>query len=242
MPKKLKLTVIMSNVSLRRNLSGFMLLLSFFLLTWLLGRLFSLNIDTLRKPLTQIPIWLSATAYVALYVAVSFFLWASKDIFKVVGALCFGVYLSTLLVLIAELINASILFSMARRLGRDFVRRTLKGAGESLNGKIGRFGFWGIFSLRIIPLVPFRFLDILAGLTGLRLKDYLLAAALGSPLRIFWVQYILSAVGESVFKNPKILSVYLLENPFILGLSFVYLIAAVILAMVLSRKKDRTNG
>lgn len=211
-------------------------MLGFFLLTWILGRFFSLNLEALRRPLTQIPVWLSTAAYVILYVAISFFLWASKDIFKVVGALCFGVYLSTLLVLISELINAALLFTMARSLGRDFVRRSLKGTAENLDGKVGQFGFWGIFSLRLIPLVPFRFLDLLAGLTSLRLRDYLFAAALGSPLRVFWVQYILTAVGESVFKDPKILSVYLLENPFMFGLSLIYLIAAVVLGLVLSRK------
>jgi len=219
----------------RQNLIGFILLVLFFVLTWFIGRFFSIDLNSYRKFFSRFPLVYSAVVFVITYVLVSFFLWFTKDIFKVIGGLLFGAYLSTLLVWVAEMINATVLFNMARVLGRDFVRNTLKGAGESLDKRIQRYGFWGVFSLRIIPLVPFRFLDVFAGLTNLRFRDYLLAAALGSPLRIFWLQYILSAVGESVFKDPQAISRYLLENPFVFSLSFVYFAAVIILAIILKK-------
>lgn len=225
----------------RQNFLGFLLLLVFFVITWVAGRFFAVDVESYRRFLLKFPLIYSAAIFVILYVLVSFFLWFTKDIFKVIGGLLFGAYLSTLLVWLAEMFNATILFNLARALGRDFVKGTLKGAGENLDKRIGRAGFWGIFSLRIIPLVPFRFLDVLAGLTGLRFRDYLLAAILGSPLRIFWLQYILSAVGEGIFKEPQMLSRYLLQNPFIFILSFGYFIAAVILAVIL-KKPLKSDG
>jgi len=229
------------NQTNRQNLLGFVFLISLFLVTWVLGRFFSIDINYYRKFLTQFPLWYSAIIYVSLYVLISFFIWVAKDIFKVVGALIFGAYLSALFVWLAEMINALLLFNLARVLGRDFVRNTLGEGTAKLDKKMRRFGFWGILSLRIIPLVPFRFLDVLAGLTGIRFRDYFLAALLGSPLRIFWIQYIMVAVGESVFKRPQVLTEYLLQNRFILSLSFVYFISVIILGIVL-RRPEKVNG
>lgn len=230
-----------SNRQSKRNLSGFLFLILFFTVTWILGRFFTIDIDSYRKFLSRFPLIYSATVYIVLYVLISFFVWITKDIFKVVGALLFGPYLSTVFVWLAEMINATVLFNLARILGRDFVKNTLKVKSENWDKRIQRFGFWGIFSLRIIPLVPFRFLDVLAGLTSIRFRDYLLAASLGSPLRIFWIQYILSAVGESIFKQPEVLTQYLLSNRFIFILSLVYFIGAIVLAMIL-RKPEKVNG
>lgn len=227
--------------SFRHNLSGFLLLILFLVATWVLGRFFTIDINYYRHFLLRFPLLYSAILFIVLYVLISFFIWIAKDIFKVIGALLFGAYLSTFFVWLAEMINATILFNLARILGRDFVKNTLKVTSGNLDKRMQRFGFWGVFSLRIVPLVPFRFLDVLAGLTDIRFGEYLLAAALGSPLRIFWVQYILAAVGESVFKQPKVLTQYLLQNKFIFILSLGYFISVIILAQFL-RRPVRGNG
>lgn len=229
------------NRGFRNNLLGFSFLILFFFATWILGRFFSIDLDYYRGFLSRFPLLYSAIIYVLLYVLVSFFVWIAKDIFKVIGALLFGAYLSTFFVWLAEMVNATVLFNLARILGRDFVKSTLKGSGEYLDKRIQHFGFWGVFSLRIIPLVPFRFLDVLAGLTNIRFGEYILAAALGSPLRIFWIQYVLAAVGEGVFKEPQLLIEYLLQNRFIFVLSFAYFISVIILIAIL-RRPQKANG
>src|SRR3989338_4040229 len=109
----------------RRNLTGFFLLILFFVATWILGRFFTIDINYYRHFLSRFPLWCSAIIFIVLYVLVSFFIWIAKDIFKAIGALLFGAYLSTFFVWLAEMINASILFNLARILGRDFVKNTL---------------------------------------------------------------------------------------------------------------------
>ena len=195
----------------------------------LIGRFFHLDTEAIARSLEKLPVLLSVIAFVGLYVIVTFFIWLSKDIFRFVAALLFGPYLSTLLVWSAETINAFILFHLARNLGRDFVQNYLKGSLKDLDEKLTQTNFFWLFMFRAVPLMPFRFLDLGVGLTKIPFKKYLPAVVLGSPLRIFWLQYVLAGVGKSIFNNPYALSEYLLSNKvlFIFSLAYVGLVILV---------------
>jgi uncharacterized membrane protein YdjX (TVP38/TMEM64 family) len=208
----------------------------FFLLIIALGWYFKIDPDKLKQMFMGASIWRVAITYIFMYVAVTFFIWLSKDIFQFIAAVIFGPFLSTMLVFLAETINAAILFTLSRYLGKGFVDSFLKGSPRDFHNKISRSNLWTLFTLRAVPLVPFRFLDLACGLTKIRLSQYLMVVVLASPARIFWVQYILSGLGEAAFKNPGLLVNYLLENRIAFIWSFAYLVLAVILAFKLKRK------
>jgi uncharacterized membrane protein YdjX (TVP38/TMEM64 family) len=157
-------------------------------------------------------------------------------VFRFAGAVLFGAYLSTLLVFISETINAFILFHFSRFLGRDYVGNWLKARYSNLDERLARLGFFWLFLFRSVPLVPFRFLDLACGLTRLSFKKYLTAVVLGSPIRIFWLQYILAGVGMSMFGKPYALAEYLLSNKFLFLGSFLYLILVIVVAVKLKFK------
>jgi uncharacterized membrane protein YdjX (TVP38/TMEM64 family) len=83
--------------------------------------------------------------------------------------------------------------------------------------------------------VPYRFLDIVAGLTKISFTQYFVAALLGSPLRIFWLQFILTALGKSIFEGPMVILRYFYMHPAVLILSFLYAIASVIVGIFIRR-------
>lgn len=217
------------------NLTNFLALVSILFLSWLLGRYFHIDSNYLKNLLSKFPLVYSGIAFVLLYVVITFFVWFSKDIFRVLGAVIFGAYLSTLFVYIAEMINAAILFNLSRFLGRGFVKNHLRGGFEDLDERICKFGFWGIFVLRITPLVPFRFLDIAGGLTRIYFKEYFLVSCLGSPIRIFWLQFILAAVGLGIFKDNSLVMRYFLENKIVFIFSLIYLVGAAMAAIFLKK-------
>ncbi|MDD2654840.1 MAG: VTT domain-containing protein [Candidatus Omnitrophica bacterium] len=223
----------------------FLILILFLLLTWLIGKFLNIDFNYYKNLLHRFPLVYSGIIFICLYSAITFFVWLAKDIFKVIGAVLFGPLLSTIFIYVAEIINASVLFNLSRVLGRDFVRDKLRGGLESLDRNIAQFGFWGIFVLRIVPLVPYRFLDLAAGLTKISFSQYILAVILGSPVRIFWLQFILSVLGESVFKKPTLIIEYFNNHPMILIFSFIYALASFILAIFLKRlivpSKDAAN-
>lgn len=217
------------------NVLRFAALILFLVLSWLTGVFFNIDLDYYKNILSRFPIIYSGIIFVGLYVGVSFFIWLAKDIFKIIGAVLFGAYLSSLFIFIAEILNASVLFHLSRFLGRDFVKSKLKGGWQNLDESISQSGFWGIFVLRIVPLVPYRFLDIAAGLTKISFSQYMLAVVLGSPLRIFWLQFILSVVGENVFKNPNLIIEYFHSHPAVLFFSFIYAVTSFILAIFIKK-------
>jgi len=202
---------------------GFLVLISGFFLIWYLGRYLHLDTDGLARPLRSIPLFYGALVYILLYVLVTFFIFFSKDIFWVVGAVLFGAYFSTLFISIAETINAFILFYLSRYLGRAYLSKSLKGKYKDLDRRLGRISFFWLFIFRAAPLIPYRFLDIALGLTRIHFRKYLAAVILGTPVKMFWIQYILAALGQAVLRDPKSLVGYFLYNRAILWFSLMYL-------------------
>lgn len=68
-----------------------------------------------------------------------------------------------------------------------------------------------------------------------------MASLVGSPLRIFWLQFILAAVGLSVFKDINVIIEYFLYNKIIFIFSLIYLFAAIIAGVFLKKKFLRHN-
>ncbi|MDP2939445.1 MAG: VTT domain-containing protein [Candidatus Omnitrophota bacterium] len=225
----------MKEKSASKNLFNFLALILILFFSWLLGRYCKIDTNYLQSLLLKFPFVIAGILFIFLYVVLSFFIWFVKDIFKVVGAIIFGAYLSSALVFLAEIINAVILFNLSHFLGRHFVENQLKGSFANLDKKISKLGFFGVFVLRAVPLIPFRFLDIAAGLTRVSFKEYFLACALGSPLRIFWLQFILAAVGLSIFKDTNAMAEYFLNNKIIFVFSLIYLALAIILGVFIKK-------
>ncbi len=204
---------------------------------WYLGRLFHIDTEAIERSLKGSPLLYSSIIYIILYVVVTFFIFFSKDLFWLMGAVLFGVTLSTVLICIAEVINAAILFNLTRHLGRAYVEKRVTGKYREFDEKLGRINFFWLFIFRAAPLIPYRFMDLGAGLTRIHFRKYITAVILGSPVKMFWIQYILYGVGKSIFDNPAILVDYFLNNKGLLLLSLVY-VGLVIMAVLKIESKD----
>jgi len=214
----------------------FLILIIAVFLIWYLGRYFHIDTQAIQKSLQRFPLFYSGIIYVVLYVIVTFFVFFSKDVFWLMGAVLFGPLLSALFICIAEIINAFILFYLARSLGRAYIEKRLSEKYKKLDEKLGNINFSWLFIFRAAPLIPYRFLDLAAGLTRIHFRRYLTAVILGSPLKIFWIQYVLFGVGINTF-NPYALAEYFLDNKTLLIFSLVY-IMLVIAVIVKIRAKD----
>jgi len=179
--------------------------------------------EDLRRILKGVPLWFSAPAFVILYVAANFVVIDIKDAFKLVGAIVFGAWVSALLIYTAELLNAVIFFNLSRKLGQAFVRRRLKNGTVFYDKLSGLKAHW-VFLLRAIPVVPYRVLDIVFGLSTMRFSRYMLASVLASFPRVLFIQVPLAAVGS--FSIPGFMD-YWRANPGVLVGEFFYIIFAV---------------
>jgi uncharacterized membrane protein YdjX (TVP38/TMEM64 family) len=223
----------------RHSLIEFLGLAVGLLLVMLLGKYLHIDFPAISQRLRTLPFFVSAAVFIALYVGITFFVWFSKDFFRITSAILFGAALSTALVWAAEVINGCILFSLARTLGRDFVEQRMRLRHERLDRTLSQANFFWLFVLRAVPLVPFRFYDLGCGLTGVSFGKYIAAVTIGSLPRIFWLQYILAGVGAGIMKDPQALVKYLSENPGGFIFTFVYFIFGCALAWQLKKKGER---
>lgn len=220
-------------LSLKNNTVKFAFLIILAGVFLCLGKFFSVDKETYQSFLSGFPVAVSGFIFVILYVIVTFFIWVGpKDILRIIAAVVYGVGLSTFLVWIAEMTNVVVLFSFSRRLGQAHVAGQLSARLKRLDQTIAGTSFWRIFFLRLFPVVPLRFLDLGFGLTRISLKKYFTISFLGTPLRIFFVQFFLT-LGTDTLMNPGKLRDYLAGNKVALWMSFIYLAGSVLTIFIL---------
>jgi uncharacterized membrane protein YdjX (TVP38/TMEM64 family) len=208
------------------------LFLIFIILCVALSRYFKFNLAESKKILLSYPLVLSGLIFIILYVGSTTIVWfGPKDILRVAAALIYGAYISTVLVYIGEMLNLIIMFSMARALGRDFVAKQLKGKLQQLDENIAQTSFLSIFFLKLIPIVSYRVLDLFFGITKISLKKYFLISLLAAPVRLFFVQFVLS-LGLDVALNPEKLREYFEAHPLALWLNFIYMVVSIVAVII----------
>lgn len=214
----------------------FLLFLLAMAVCWYIGQHFSVDAQEIQNILLQINPFYSGIIFVFLYVIITFFFLFSKDVFWVMGAVLFGPFLSTLLIWIAEVINAFVLFYFARKLGRVFVEQKTAGRLAGLDERLGKLSLVWLFLLRAVPLIPYRFLDLSAGLTSIPFRKYVLAVILGSPVKTLWVQYVLAGVGQGVLHNPGLIVDYFMGNKVLLAVSLLYPVLAALVIIKIRKR------
>lgn len=96
----------------------------------------------------------------------------------VVGALL-GRWLGTMLVSVAAVCGATLAFLSSRYLFRGWVRRRFGERLRKLDEGIARDGAFYLFSLRLVPIVPFFLINLGMGLTSIRLWTFVWVSWLG---------------------------------------------------------------
>lgn len=119
------------------------------------------------------------------------------------GGAIFGVAWGTIYNILASNLGATLAFFMARYFGRDFISRFMKGRVEAFDEKVASHGFRFIFTLRLIPLIPFNGLNLGSGLSKIKYRDYLLGSVLGMLPGTFIYTYFADALLKGATGSEK---------------------------------------
>ncbi len=95
------------------------------------------------------------------------------------GGAVFGFWWGAVLNTLGANIGANAAFLLSRALGREGIERLAGKRLQGLNRATEQHGFYGLFVLRLVPLVPFNALNFGSGLTAIRWRDYALATVIG---------------------------------------------------------------
>src|SRR5215471_2671150 len=100
-------------------------------------------------------------------------------VMTIAGGLAFGTLWGSVYSLIGANVGAVVAFGAGRFLGRGFVESVVGKRFDAMLGRIARHGFHIILYLRIVPVIPYNALNLIAGASRITFRDYLWASVIG---------------------------------------------------------------
>lgn len=117
--------------------------------------------------------------YFVLYVAVTALSLPGATVMTLAGAAVFGFSTSLFVISFASTIGATLAFLMSRFVLRDYVQAKYRDKLKAINEGIEREGGFYLFTLRLIPLVPFFVINLVMGLTPMKAWRFYLVSQIG---------------------------------------------------------------
>lgn len=144
-----------------------------------------LNLDYIKgqqarfEALYQAHPLLTVGGYMLIYIVVTGFSLPGAAVMTLAGGAMFGLAVGTIAVSFASTIGATLACAVARYLLRDWVQDRFGDRLAAINRGMARDGGFYLFSLRLVPIFPFFVINLLMGLTPIRLTTYYWVSQLG---------------------------------------------------------------
>jgi uncharacterized membrane protein YdjX (TVP38/TMEM64 family) len=156
----------------------------------------------------QLQLWLqkmggwAPVLYILIYAISTICILPSTPL-NLMGGAIFGAAWGTIWTSIAAIIAAILSFAFSRTIGRKFVTQKLAGKWEQLDREMDRGGFFYMFAIRLLPLIPYGIVNFAAGLTSIKFRDYLLGTLLGTVPGI--LPFVMMGAGLTALKQGDVL-------------------------------------
>lgn len=170
------------------------LLLSALLLLLMLEPSRYLNLDYLVEQQQDFRDWyamnqgLAIIGYFLAYIVITALSIPGATVMTLAGGAVMGLGIGVLVISFASTIGATLAFLASRYLFRDLVQQRFANRLETINEGFEREGAYYLFTLRLIPIIPFFLINLLMGLTPMRVRTYFLVSQVGMlPATIVYV-------------------------------------------------------
>ncbi|MCE8052379.1 FAD-dependent oxidoreductase [Halomonas daqingensis] len=179
----------------RRRLVLVLVLLTIVALFFLSGANELLTLANLQAEQARFQAWLAEEPVVvvggffALYVLMAALSLPGATLLTVLGGALFGFGWGLLIISFASTLGATLAALIARTLARAPLEKRFAPQLERINAGIRREGAFYLFTLRLIPLFPFFVINLVVGLTRMRLWTF------------YWVSQLGMLPGTAVFVN-----------------------------------------
>ena len=127
--------------------------------------------------------------YFLIYVASTALSLPGAAILTVLGGALFGLVTGTIIVSFASSIGATLAFLGSRYFLRDWVQAKFGDRLKAVNDGVAKDGAFYLFTLRLIPAVPFFLINLAMGLTPIKTRTF------------YWVSQLGMFLGTIVFVN-----------------------------------------
>ena len=133
--------------------------------------------------------FLVIAAYMGVYIAVTALSLPGAAVLTLASGAMFGLIVGTVVVSFASTIGATLACIVSRYLLRDWVQGKFGDKLGAINTGIEKEGAFYLFTLRLVPIFPFFVINLLMGLTRMRLSTF------------FWVSQVGMLAGTVVYVN-----------------------------------------
>jgi uncharacterized membrane protein YdjX (TVP38/TMEM64 family) len=165
---------------------------------YLLG---GINQQELQLWLQKMGIW-APILYILIYSIATICMLPSTPL-NLSGGDIFGSVWGTVWTSIAAILAAVLSFAFSRTIGRNFVKKKLAGKWQSIDREMHQGGFFYMFAIRLLPLIPYGIVNFAAGLTSIKFRDYLLGTFLGTVPGI--LPFVMMGAGLTALKQGDVL-------------------------------------
>jgi len=175
--------------------------------------------------------------FFGLYVFLTGLSLPAAGIMTVISGAIFGLIWGTIIVSFASALGASISFVVSRFLFRDYVQTRFLTNLKTINAGIERDGAFYLFMLRLIPVFPFFIINVVMGLTPLKLTTFYIVSQVGMLLP----SMVFVNAGVQIAKIKSIEDILSLELFFAFALLGIFPLIAKKLVMLLKSYRVYKN-
>ena len=140
--------------------------------------------------------WEAGAAFFALYVAVTGLSLPGAAVMTLAAGAIFGLAWGVLIVSFASTLGATLAFLTSRFLLRDWVQARFGDRLKPVNDGIAKEGAFYLFALRLVPAFPFVAVNLLMGLTPIRVWTYMWVSQAGMLAATIAFVYAGTKLGE----------------------------------------------
>ncbi len=138
------------------------------------------DLGEIREYLKSFGIW-APLIFIVLFTIGTIFI-PSTPLMAIAGIL-FGFKYGLIYTLIGALLSSILLFVISRKLGQERIESILKNKYlkhlNKYNKRLGKGAITDLIILRIIPIMPFNILNIIMGVSKIKMRDYIAGTILG---------------------------------------------------------------
>ncbi len=127
----------------------------------------------------------------------------------VVTVLAFGPILGFFYALLGMTASALLTFWMGYLLGRQWIRRLAGSRLSHLSRRLAQKGVLAVVLIRLVPVAPFTIVNLVAGASHIRFRDFALGTVLGEVPGLLVLALFIDRVSETV-RHPSVMSVTML--------------------------------
>lgn len=120
-----------------------------------------------------------AASFFLIYVLIAALSIPGAAVLTLAAGAIFGLVWGTVIVSIASTIGATCALLVARYVLRDSVRRRFGDRLKAIDAGIAKDGAFYLFGLRLVPVFPFFLVNLLVGLTAMRVRTFFWVSQLG---------------------------------------------------------------